>query len=171
MKNNIVLIGMPGSGKSTIGVQLAKWFGFHFLDCDILIQEKTNKTLETIIKEYGLKGFLEIENEVNLSINVEKTVISTGGSAIYGAAAMKHFKENAHIVYLAVSPKVLEKRLGDLRARGVVSNKGDSILDIYNERKSYYEKYADLTINLDEEEPAESALKVSNAIKNTFGLG
>ena len=93
MKNNIIMIGMPGAGKSTIGVILAKALGYHFLDSDLVIQEKENRLLREIIAQEGLDRFIEIEEEVNASIEAEKTVIATGGSVVYGPKAMERFKE------------------------------------------------------------------------------
>ena len=106
-KNNIILIGMPGSGKSTIGVQLAKWLGYKFLDSALVMQELKNKPLGDILAELGDKSFIEFEDETNCSINTERTVIATGGSAVYGAAAMAHFKEIGYIVYLKTDVELL----------------------------------------------------------------
>ncbi len=103
IKDNIVLIGMPGSGKSTAGVVLAKILGMRFLDCDLLIQEKTGKLLHELIAEHGDDGFLEIENQINAEIDVHKTIISPGGSVIYGKEAMEHFRQIGTIVYLQLS--------------------------------------------------------------------
>lgn len=143
---NIVLTGMPGVGKSTIGVILAKELGYQFLDSDLLIQQQEKKLLKDIIAEKGVDGFLAVENQVNASIEVERTVIATGGSAVYGKEAMEHFKETGIIVYLKCSYDALEKRLGDLKGRGVVLKDGQTLRDIYEERSVLYEKYADLII-------------------------
>ena len=147
MKKNIVLIGMPGAGKSTVGVVLAKKLGYHFLDSDILIQESEDRTLPEIIAAEGTDGFLEIEDRVNSQIDTEKSVIATGGSAVYGKNAMKHLKSIGTVVYLAVSYESLEKRLGDLTDRGVALKEGQTLLDLYRERCPLYEKYADITID------------------------
>lgn len=143
---NIVLTGMPGVGKSTIGVILAKELGYQFLDSDLLIQQQEKKLLKDIIAEKGVDGFLAVENQVNASIEVERTVIATGGSAVYGKEAMEHFKETGIIVYLKCSYDALEKRLGDLKGRGVVLKDGQTLRDIYEERSVLYEKYADLIV-------------------------
>lgn len=146
-KDNIILIGMPGAGKSTIGVILAKILGFTFIDSDILIQEKTGKLLKEIIAEKGDDGFLKIENEVNSSINVHRCVIATGGSAVYGKEAMEHLKSIGTIVYLHVTYETLSHRLSNLAARGVVLKPDQTLLDLYEERTILYEKYAHITID------------------------
>ncbi len=146
-KNNIILVGMPASGKSTVGVILAKILGYNFVDADIVIQEKENRKLSQIIEEEGVDGFIEIENKINSEIEVEKSVISTGGSAVYGKEAMDHYKNIGKIVYLKVSMEVLNKRLKDVKQRGVVMREGQSLVSLYNERSVLYEKYADITID------------------------
>ncbi len=147
MKNNIVLIGMPGVGKSTAGVVLAKILGYQFLDADLVIQKCQGKLLKHIIREKGVDGFVQIENDVNKSIVPEKTVIATGGSVVYGEEAMNHYKEISTIVYLKLSLKTLKKRLGNLNSRGVVLKDGQTLEDIYNERIPLYEKYADVIVD------------------------
>ena len=145
-KDNITLIGMPGVGKSTVGVVLAKVLGYRFLDSDLEIQEQTGKLLHELIEEYGGDGFLEIENRVNAGLEVSRSVIATGGSAVYGKEAMEHFKRTGIVVYLKCSYDALEKRLGDLKGRGVVLKDGQTLRDIYEERSVLYEKYADLIV-------------------------
>ena len=143
---NIILTGMPGVGKSTIGVILAKELGYQFLDSDLLIQQQELKLLKDIIAEKGVDGFLAVENQVNSSIEAERAVIATGGSAVYGKEAMEHFKRTGIVVYLKCSYDALEKRLGDLKGRGVVLKDGQTLRDIYEERSVLYEKYADLIV-------------------------
>jgi shikimate kinase len=147
MKKNVILIGMPGSGKSTIGVVLAKLLCYQFVDMDIVIQEQEKRLLREIIADEGNDGFMEIENCVNAEYNAEYTVIAPGGSVIYGREAMDHLKEIGTIVYLKLSYKSLEERLGDLRARGVVLKDGYTLRDLYNERTPLYEKYADIIMD------------------------
>lgn len=147
---NIILIGMPGSGKSTLGVVLAKKLGYRFVDSDLLIQERYGKTLERLIEEYGDAGFIQLENDVNCSVDVENTVVATGGSAVYGEQAMRHFKEIGTVIYLEVSEEELEERLGSLKERGVVSNGRKTIEEIYEDRKRLYSKYADVTYYQDQ---------------------
>ena len=144
--NNIILIGMPGAGKSTVGVVLAKVLGYKFLDSDLVIQEKEGKLLSQLIEEYGDAGFIKIENDVNKSIEVDHTVIATGGSAVYGTEAMEHFRRIGTVIYLEVPYKEIENRVGSLKDRGVVSNGKASIEDIYADRIALYEKYADVII-------------------------
>ena len=142
---NIVLIGMPGVGKSTIGVILAKELGYQFVDADLLIQKQEKRLLKEIISEEGIEGF--IENQVNASIEANRTVIATGGSVVYGREAMEHLGEIATVIYLKLSYKALRKRLGNLKNRGVVLRDGQTLKDLYEERVVLYEKYADITID------------------------
>ncbi len=147
MRNNLILIGMPGSGKSTVGVVLAKKLGLRFMDSDLVIQEKTGKLLYQLIAECGEEGFLSLENQINASISVENTVIATGGSAVYGKEAMEHLKEIGQMVYLQLPYEELAERLGDLHERGVVLKPGFTLHDLYQERTPLYEQYADMTID------------------------
>ena len=145
-KDNIVLIGMPGVGKSTVGVILAKVLGYQFLDADLVIQQQEGKLLREIIEEVGTDGFIEIENRVYASLKCSKTIIATGGSVVYGKEAMEHLKEIGTVVYLEVSFPILEKRLSDIKGRGVVLKKGQTLYDLYKERTPLYEKYADVRV-------------------------
>lgn len=147
---NIILIGMPGVGKSTIGVILAKEIGYQFVDADLLIQRQEGRLLKDIIADCGVEGFLEIENRVNASVNTCETVIATGGSAVYGKDAMEHYKAIGTIVYLRCPYETLERRLGDLKGRGVVLRQGQTLKDIFQERSRLYEKYADIIIEENE---------------------
>ncbi len=146
-KDNIILIGMPASGKSTVGVILAKILGYNFIDADIVIQEKTEKKLSEIIEEQGIDGFIEVENSINAGIEAQKSVIATGGSAVYGKEAMEHFKNIGKVIYLKVDMDNLTKRLRDVKQRGVVMREGQSLISLYNERSVLYDKYADITID------------------------
>lgn len=156
--NNITLIGMPGVGKSTLGVVLAKVLGFQFLDSDLLIQKQEKRRLHRIIAEEGIERFKEIENSVNASIDVTDTVIATGGSVVYGQEAMEHLKSVGKVVYLKLSYKELKKRIGNLKGRGVVLKEGQTLLDLYEERIPLYEKYADIVVD-EENKSLESALQ------------
>ncbi len=162
MKENVVLIGMPGVGKSTLGVVLAKELGYEFVDADLLIQKQENRLLKEIIAEDGVDGFLKIENDVNAHINTRKTVIATGGSVIYGAEAMEHLKEIGTVVYLKLDYDTLDSRLGSLNARGVVLRDGQTLKTLYEERVPLYEKYSDVIVDeggLDLEETLKKVLK------------
>lgn len=147
MKSNITLIGMPASGKSTIGVLLAKRLGYSFVDVDILIQERTGKLLREIIAERGMDGFLQVEEQVNGELDVRHSVIAPGGSVIYGQKAMEHLKSISQVVYLKLEYEELKRRLGDLTDRGVVLRPGMTLRDLYDERLPLYERYADITVN------------------------
>ena len=145
--NNITLIGMPGVGKSTIGVVLAKVLGYQFLDSDLLIQKQEKRRLSEIIEEEGYRGFQEVENRVNAAIDVENTIIATGGSVVYCEEAMEHLKSIGTVVYLKLSLQALSKRLGNLKGRGVLLREGQTLADLYDERTPLYEKYADIVID------------------------
>jgi shikimate kinase len=147
--DNIILIGMPGCGKSTAGVVLAKVLGYGFLDADLLIQEREKRLLCEIIEEEGAEGFNRIENEINSSINADRTVIATGGSVVYGAEAMEHLREIGTVLYLRLSLEEIESRLGDLAERGISMREGQTLKDIYDERTPLYEKYAHLIADVD----------------------
>lgn len=148
-RNNIVLIGMPGVGKSTVGVILAKVLGYQFLDADLLIQEQEGKLLKDIIAEVGTDGFIQVENRVNASIDCTRTIIATGGSVIYGQEAMEHLKEIGTVVYLEVPFSTIKKRLSDIKGRGVVLRDGQTLYDLFVERTVLYEKYADVRVSED----------------------
>jgi shikimate kinase len=146
-RDNIVLIGMPGVGKSTIGVVLAKVLGYQFVDADLLIQEAEGKLLSELIEEHGTDGFIEIENRVNSQIQTHRSVIATGGSVVYGKEAMEHLKSIGTVVYLKQNLRVLQRRLRNLKGRGVVLKEGQTLVDLYKERTVLYEKYADITVD------------------------
>lgn len=145
--DNIVLIGMPGVGKSTVGVILAKIIGYEFVDADLEIQKSEGMLLKDIIEQRGAEGFIEVENRVNSQLRVEKSVIATGGSVIYGREAMEHLKEIGTVVYLKQSYRTLNRRLHNIKNRGVVLKEGQTLRDLYNERVILYEKYADIIVD------------------------
>lgn len=147
MNNNIVLIGMPGVGKSTVGVIIAKILGYQFLDADLLIQQREGRLLKDIIENDGIERFIQIENDVNKSIQVENTIIATGGSVVYGREAMEHLSHIGKVIYLKLDLNNLRKRLGDVKNRGVVLREGQTLEELYAERTPIYEKYADITLD------------------------
>ena len=144
---NVILIGMPGAGKSTVGVVLAKKLGYAFLDADLVIQSRQGKLLHEIISERGVEGFWQVEEAVNESSRTDRTVIATGGSAVYGERAMAHYQEIGTIVYLSLPLKEIRQRLGDLDERGVTLRKGQDLAGLYEERVPLYEKYAHITVD------------------------
>lgn len=148
-KENIVLIGMPGVGKSTVGVILAKVLGYKFIDADLVIQKRENRLLHEIISEEGLDGFLKAEENANVYIaqNEEKSIVATGGSVVYCEKAMQELKKTGRVIYLELEYDQLKKRLGNLKGRGVVLKDGQDLRGLYEERIPLYEKYADLTVN------------------------
>ena len=160
---NIVFIGMPASGKSTVGVVVAKRLGYKFVDTDLVIQEVEKRLLKEIIAEEGNEGFLRIEDRVNAEIQEERAVISPGGSVVYCENAMRHYKETGMIVYLHTSYETISNRLHNAKNRGVVLKDGQTLKDLYEERAALFERYADLTISeegRDLEETIEEVLRV-----------
>ena len=138
---------MPGAGKSTVGVVLAKKLGYVFMDSDLVIQSQEGKLLHEIISEKGVEGFWKVEEQVNAAIDTDKTVIATGGSVVYGPRAMEHLHDIGMVVYLKLSLKAIADRLGDLNERGVTLKEGQDLQGLYEERVPLYEKYADVTID------------------------
>ena len=147
MKSNIVLIGMPGVGKSTIGVILAKVLGYEFVDTDLVIQKAEDRLLKEIIEEQGAEGFIALENRVLSSLEVSGAVIATGGSVVYGEDAMRHLSKTGTVVYLKQEMGELRSRLSNMKNRGVVFREGQSFEDLYEERCRLYERYAELTVD------------------------
>ena len=164
--DNIIMIGMPAVGKSTVGVVVAKRLGYKFIDVDILIQEEEGKLLREIIAEKGTDGFLEVEDRINASVTVDHAVISPGGSVVYCENAMKHYKEIGTVVYLKVSFETIMKRLKNARKRGVVLRDGQTIQTLYDERVKLFEKYADITVCEDGLRLEETIEKVLKALEN-----
>lgn len=157
---------MPGSGKSTIGVVLAKVLGYDFIDSDLLIQKSANRLLWQIMEEDGIDGFNKIEEKVNSSIESTNSVIATGGSAVYGEKAMRHLGEIGTIVYLDVRYQTLKKRLGNLKKRGVVLKPNQTLKDLYIERLALYKKYAHITIDADHMNIPQTVDSIVKALKS-----
>ncbi len=164
MKSNIVLIGMPAAGKSTIGVLLAKSYLKSFVDTDLIIQSKYNCALSDIIEKQGTDAFLKIENDVIASKEYDSAIIATGGSAVYGEGAMAHLKEKGIVVYLKLSLEEIKKRIGNIKTRGVAMKNGSSLELVYKERKPLYEKYADITIDCQNLSAEQVVEKIINEI-------
>lgn len=166
-KSNVVLIGMPGSGKSTLGIVLAKIINKDFLDADIVIQNQCDKTLQKLIDAMGPDGFIEVENQILRGLTAENTVIATGGSAVYSDEAMQHLAEIGTVVYLKISYEQLVNRLSDLQERGVVlkGGIGMSLRELYDERLPLYEKYAGITVDVDDLTITAAARKVAAALE------
>ncbi len=160
---NIILIGMPASGKSTVGVVVAKRLGYEFVDTDLLIQRQEKRLLKEIIAEEGNEGFLKIENQVNRDLQAEKSVISPGGSVVYCEEAMQHFKEIGTVVYLRVSFEEINARISNAKNRGVVLKEGQTLKDLYEERVQLFEKYADCVVE-------ESGLSLEETIDKVLEL-
>ena len=167
MSANIILIGMPGAGKSTVGIVLAKKLGMNFLDSDLVIQEREGKLLSEIMNEKGLEGFLRIEEDVNADIRVHNTVIATGGSAVYGDKAMQNLHENGILIYLKLSLDSIASRLGDLKDRGVALRDGQTLETLYAERIPLYEKYADVVCDCEDLEIREIVEKITSVYTKT----
>lgn len=162
---NIIFIGMPASGKSTIGVVVAKHLGYDFIDSDLLIQKQEKRLLKDIIADVGNEGFLAIENQVNCDIKAERAVISPGGSIVYCQEAMEHFKEIGTIIYLKVSFETINERISNAKNRGVVLKEGQTLKDLYDERTCLFEKYADCVISEDGLSLEETIDKVLESLK------
>lgn len=166
-KRNVVLIGMPGAGKSTIGVVLAKRLGYQFVDSDLVIQKQTGQLLSEIISDRGMEGFIQVENEVNANLQVQKSVVATGGSVIYGKEAMEHLKQLGKVLYLELPLEEIKERLGDLEERGVLMRQGQTLDTLYAERVPLYEKYADITVHCDKKQIREIVLEIQDLLNNT----
>jgi len=145
--DNVVLVGMPGAGKSTVGVLLAKALGMDFADTDLEIQRRHGKLLQDMIDELGIAGFLKAEEETILGGKYFNAIIATGGSAVYSEKAMAHLKERGVVVYLEAGLDTIRKRIGNISTRGIAMGRDQALEDIYLERIPLYEKYADITVN------------------------
>ncbi len=163
-KENIILIGMPSCGKTTIGTELSKKIGYGYIDSDSVIVAREGMRLPQIMEAKGREGFLDIEGKINSELCADRCVIATGGSVVYRDHAMRKLKELGTVVYLQLSYEEIESRVGDLKQRGVAIQEGFTLRDLYNERKGLYEKYADLVVALDGKTIEESVEAVKRAI-------
>lgn len=162
---NIILIGMPAAGKSTLGVLLAKEYGMDFVDSDLVLQRREGRRLYEIMRDVGVDEFLRIEQEVLCSLELHHTVLATGGSAVYSERAMAHLREEGLCVYLHVSFAEWRRRLGNIRRRGVVLRDGDTLEDLYAERSVLYQRYADLTVSMEHESIEETVSRLIAALE------
>ena len=162
---SIALIGMPGSGKSTLGLLLAKKLGWHFLDTDIGIQTRAGETLQQVVDDRGYMHLRTLEEQILLEVPRSQCVIATGGSAIYSTAGMAHIKTMATIVYLQVSVDQLERRIDDYGQRGIARRPEQTFEDLYLEREPLYRQYADITVNCGEYSPQQMIQKIALALQ------
>ncbi|RLB70245.1 MAG: shikimate kinase [Deltaproteobacteria bacterium] len=164
-KNNIILIGMPGAGKSTVGVILAKRIGFHFIDTDLIIQAREKCRLQQIIDIQGLKKFRQIEEQMLLNLHPEHSVIATGGSVIYCEKGLEALGKTGILIYIQVSLTALQKRIADMGQRGLVMAKEQTFKHLYQERTPLYEKFANLTIPCGEINAEQVAARIEKEIE------
>ena len=166
MDKSITLIGMAGAGKSTIGKKLAKLLEFNFLDGDTMIEEKINQSIQSFLDHHGGKEFTKIEEEILLSIDLNKTVLATGGSAVLSDTAMNYLKKESEVIFLDVSYKNISERILNLSERGLVRESNQSLQDTYNQRLNLYKKYADHVVINDGD--IDSCLKKLDLLLETF---
>jgi len=166
MDKSITLIGMAGAGKSTIGMKLAKLLEFNFLDGDTMIEEKINQSIQSFLDHHGGKEFTKIEEEILLSIDLNKTVLATGGSAVLSDTAMNFLKKESEVIFLDVSYKNISERILNLSERGLVRESNQSLQDTYNQRLNLYKKYADHVVINDGD--IDSCLKKLDLLLETF---
>ena len=166
-KENIILIGMPGSGKSTCGVLAAKALLKNFFDTDLLFQGLEEKRLQDIIDDDGIEYFLSAEERAILSLDINATVVATGGSVVYSDKSMEHLKKSGKVIYLHLSYDTMVDRIKNITTRGVVVKEGDSLEDMYNERLPMYQKWADVVINCDNNTVEQTVEKIVKASSNS----
>jgi len=167
--HNLIFVGMPGSGKSTVGVLVAKRLGLGFIDTDLLIQQETGRTLQHIVDQDGYVALRKAEEQVLLNLTVQQHVISTGGSAVYSDAAMRHLKTGGTVVFLDISLDTVLARIGNYSLRGISKKPDQSLLELYEERSALYSRYADLTIRgdaLNHEQVCDALIEGLGSIKN-----
>jgi len=164
IKSNLTLIGMPGAGKSTIGIILAKDLGYGFIDTDVLIQINQQKTLQRIIDESDYLNLRKIEGEELLKINIENHVIATGGSAVYSEQAMNHLKDISTIIFLKVNFEEVKRRIKNFSTRGIAKAEEQTFDDLFRERQILYEKYADIVTDCNKLNQGEVSMVITDSI-------
>ena len=167
-KTNIVLIGMAGAGKSTVGKELAHLLGFDFVDVDSLIEEDQKTPLQELLNDLGVHGFRKVEEKVLLSLSYNNHIIATGGSAIYSLAGITHLKESSVLVLLDVGVAILKQRVGGFSARGLVKTANQSFEEVFAERQSLYTKYADLVIDCSNRSVSDICESIMAEVSDTF---
>ena len=164
MKSNITLIGMPGAGKSTVGIILAKNLSFGFIDTDVLIQINQQKSLQQILDESDHLNLRKIEEKEIMKLNIKKHVIATGGSAAYSTNAMSHLLNISKVIFLEVSFEEIMKRIHNFKTRGIAKSKDQTFRDLYDERQSLYKKYAEIIIDCNRSDQEEIAMRIAESI-------
>lgn len=165
MKTNIIMMGMPGSGKSTLGMALAKKLGKDFQDVDRVIEKREGLLLQQIIDQKGNDFFKQAEENAMLSLDVENTVLAPGGSAVYSDKGMKHLKENGIVIYLKINAEEMKSRIDNLETRGIVFKPGETLEDMFNYREPFYEKYADIIVDGDNIGVEENLKRIEEALE------
>lgn len=165
MNDNVILIGMPGAGKSTVGVLLAKALGYDFIDTDLIIQGRLNNRLYKIIEEHGIDYFLQAENKIVSEVSADRTVIATGGSVAFGKEAMEHLRQMGKVVYIKLGCDEIKRRVKNITTRGIVMKKDETIEDIYSERAPLYERYADITVDVENTTIEEAVEKILSLLE------
>ncbi|NLN45768.1 MAG: shikimate kinase [Clostridiaceae bacterium] len=163
MKDSLVLVGMPGSGKSTIGVLLAKKLCLRFVDTDLVIQEREGMSLQNILARHGQQGFLDRERAAILSIQPAQSVVATGGSVVLIPEAMRHLCDSGFVVFIDVPVRRLERRVRNMKSRGIVLAPGQTLRDLESLRKPHYLRYADWVFRSGSQKPAEAANRIAEA--------
>ena len=167
---NVVLIGMPGCGKSTLGVLLAKAAMMDFIDTDLLLQKQSGRPLQQMVDELGTDGFSAVEEACICTLNAENAVIATGGSVALESAAMEHLKQNGVVVFVKLSYETIEKRLSNISTRGIAMKKGQTLRDLYDLRQPYYHQWADILVEADGQEIEETVAQLLHALQNAHQI-